>query len=447
MGTWAAASKPGDSAPEIPAAKKILEHVASTYAKGVDDGTPFYTERFGQVLREYGTRVNASIAKGTRATPKIPTPGVFDWATKVQLGIIPRAASPAPAPVKLGHRHFLSSPGSGADWWIGPSFEVGERLKKEAGVQHWPLGYPKGGYAGLMGGDPGQSYIETIQLEDAELERRIEVDVLTQYGIFCAGRAVTVEDVKKLPSSFGIIPSGYSQSADGIIRACARLFGAGGRFELLRPFLRAILCFGNPARQGGPTRYGRNPVGKGISGFVAEPWLAALIVDIITESPMAPDFYACCTSKIARSAYTVVVHAEIGIDFVVYLSKIIIPAMLRILTGGLAGGGAAGGGILGGILGGVVGNAAVPLIASVSGMAPSLLTPIVAGSMGAGDEPPQELLDMLSVQGLLTSMPELLGLLLALPGIQTHGEYHLPKPEFGGRTGIDVGFDQIRPLV
>ena len=31
--------------------------------------------------------------------------------------------------------------------------------------------------------------------------------------------------------------------------------------------------------------------------------------------------------------------------------------------------------------------------------------------------------------------------LAALPGIQTHGEYHLPKPEFGGRTGIQVGCD------
>jgi hypothetical protein len=31
--------------------------------------------------------------------------------------------------------------------------------------------------------------------------------------------------------------------------------------------------------------------------------------------------------------------------------------------------------------------------------------------------------------------------LASLPGIQTHGEYHLPKPEFGGRTGIQVGCD------
>jgi hypothetical protein len=33
------------------------------------------------------------------------------------------------------------------------------------------------------------------------------------------------------------------------------------------------------------------------------------------------------------------------------------------------------------------------------------------------------------------------GELAALPGIQTHGEYHLTKPEFGGRTGVQVGCD------
>ena len=32
----------------------------------------------------------------------------------------------------------------------------------------------------------------------------------------------------------------------------------------------------------------------------------------------------------------------------------------------------------------------------------------------------------------------------ALPGLQAHGEYHVPKPEFGGRTGIQVGCDLVR---
>jgi hypothetical protein len=29
--------------------------------------------------------------------------------------------------------------------------------------------------------------------------------------------------------------------------------------------------------------------------------------------------------------------------------------------------------------------------------------------------------------------------LVALGGIQAHSEYHLSKPEFGGRPGIEVG--------
>lgn len=463
---WAPPSKVGDVDASIAAAKVILEHVAASYAKGVDDGTPFYTERFGTVIVDYSKRVNTSIAKGTRQGPTIPTPGVFDWATKTQLGILPRANTPAPpAAVKVTDTHFISSPGSGADWWVGPSYEVGKFLETR-GVQHWPLGYPKGGYFGLMGGDSAQSYIDTIRLEDVEQERRIREDILARYGVkVAAGEFVTDEHVARLPAALKIIVSGYSQSADGIIRSIARLFGDGGVFAKLRKFLKAILVFGNPARQGGATRYGRTPKGTGISGYVAPAWLTPLIADVVTETPMAPDFYACCTSKIARMAYEVVIHAETETPFVVYLAKIAIPAMLNLLSGGLAGGagggllggilgggggllgGLLGGGAGGGILGGVLGNAAVPMLAGATGMSGSALTPLVGMAFGGGDEPPQELVNMLSLQGLLTNLPELIALLLALPGIQTHGEYHLPKDEFGGRTGIQVGCDLMLPIV
>jgi hypothetical protein len=464
---WAPPSKVGDADASIAAAKAILEHVASSYASGVNDGTPFYTAKFGTVLTEFGTRVNTSVAKGTRAGPVIPKPGTLDWATKVQLGILPRVSSPAPPPsVKVTDTHFLSSPGSGADWWVGPSFEVGKFLEGR-GVQHWPLGYPKGGYLGLMGGDSAQSYVDTIALEDREHERRIREDVLPRYGIRLApGEAVTDEHVARLPAAFKLIASGYSQSADGIIKSVARLFGDGGIFAKLRRYLKAILVFGNPARQGGTTRYGRTPKGSGISGYVAPAWLAALIVDVVTESPMAPDFYACCTSKIARMAYEVIIHAETDVPFVVYLAKIAIPAILKLLSGGLLGGSSGGllgglggglggllggssGGLLGGLLGGggVSSAAAIPVLSMASGMSGSALTPLVGMALGGGDEPPQELLDMLSIQGLLTNLPELIALLLALPGIQTHGEYHLPKDEFGGRTGIQVGCDLMLPLI
>lgn len=47
------------------------------------------------------------------------------------------------------------------------------------------------------------------------------------------------------------------------------------------------------------------------------------------------------------------------------------------------------------------------------------------------------------MQGILTSLPDLLGLLAALPGLQSHGAYHLPVAEFGGKTGPQVGYDHI----
>lgn len=434
---WAPPSKVGDSDPNIVLAKQKLAKYS--YGKPANDGTPFYTAAFGDALTEYQRRRNAEIDQGKYPGPKMTAPGVFDYATKVQLEIVPRAGGGAnpPPPALVTNTHFVSSPGSGADWWVGPAFEVGERLKAR-GVRHWPLGYPKGGYLGLMGGDSRQSYIDTIHLEDVENERRIREDILPQYGLrLLPTEPIDADQVAQLPRDFRLLLSGYSQSADGIIRSAARLFGDGGIFELLRPNLKGVLAFGNPARQGGATRYGRTPRGNGISGYIAAPWLAARIIDVVTETPTAPDFYACCTSPIARMVYEVVIHAETELPFVVYLAKIAVPALLNLLTGGL----------FGGIGGAGLSIAAVPLLAGVTHMDGAALTPIVNMALGGGDDPPPELIRLLSAQGLLTSLPELIGLLIALPGIQTHGEYHLPKPEFGGRTGIDVGYDLVAPLI
>ena len=51
----------------------------------------------------------------------------------------------------------------------------------------------------------------------------------------------------------------------------------------------------------------------------------------------------------------------------------------------------------------------------------------------------------LSAKGLLTigGITKLFKTLAALPGIDTHGRYWEPRPEFGGRTGIQVGCDVL----
>ncbi|AGU92061.1 lysin B [Mycobacterium phage Bane1] len=437
---WHPPNTVGDVDPNIVLAKQKLAKYS--YGKPANDGTPIYTAEFGAALAEYQRRRNVEIDQGKYLPPRMTALGTLDYATKVQMEIVPRAgggANPPPAAI-ITDAHFLSSPGSGADWWIGPSFEVGEWLKTNAGVRHWPLGYPKGGYLGLMGGDSAQSYLDTIALEGAELERRIREDILPLYGIKLApGEVISMEDVDQLPAGFKLILSGYSQSADGIIRAAARLFGDGGIFAALRSFVKGILVFGNPARQGGATRYGRSPRGKGISGYVAPSWLAALIIDVVTETPTAPDFYACNVSPIATAVYEVVIHAETELPFVLYLAKLVIPAILNLVSGGIFGAGG---------VGGQLGSAAtVPILAGLTGMSGGQLLPFVNMAQQGDDELLAPLIAALSPTGLLMSLPQLIGLLLALPGIQTHGEYHLPKPEFGGRTGIQVGIDLVRPLL
>jgi len=428
---WHPPNTVGDTDPKIVLAKQKLSRFS--YGKPANDGTPVYTEEFGSALRTFQSNRNAEIDRGVKLGPKMARPGWFDYDTKVQLEIEPRpggGANPPPAHL-VTDVHYLSAPGSGADWFIGPSFTVGEWLKKENGVHHWPLGFPKGGYLGLMGGDSAQSYNDTIALEDAEHERRIREDILPGYGIVLApGERVTTEHVKKLPAGFKLALSGYSQSADGIIRSAARLYGDGGIFELLRPFLKVIMVFGNPARQGGPTRYGRNPKGKGISGYVAPSWLVPLIADVITEGPGAPDFYACCTNRIARVAYQVVVKAETEVAFLIYLAQIAVPALLNLVSGGLLGG---------------LGNlAAIPLLGGMTGLSGGQLAPMVNAAQQPEDNVTQEIVQMASIQGLLLSIPDLIDLLIALPGIQTHGEYHLPKPEFNGLTGEQQGVVLVR---
>src|SRR6185437_3433632 len=64
-----------------------------------------------------------------------------------------------------------SAPGSGVPWNVGPPFDLGEWCKLVLDLNHQPVGYPIGGYMGLMGGDPKYSYNDIIGFEAAELGR------------------------------------------------------------------------------------------------------------------------------------------------------------------------------------------------------------------------------------------------------------------------------------
>jgi hypothetical protein len=326
--------------------------------------------------------------------------------------------------IVLPHRPIwiYSAPGSGAPWWVGPAFDTGEWAKNVLNLNHQPVGYPIGGYMGLMGGDPANSYIEIITDLDNEQERLLDNNPDVQAAM--AARATNPQ----APVVVELWFIAYSQSADGMKKSVARLFGGGGKYAVLRDRINGLLFFGDPARQPGRTKVGNTPVGSGIARYVAPAWLEALTWSITNESP-TPDFYAACDDDIRPLFYEWFIKANTSLGFMVYCGQIIIPALLNFVApflGGLAG----------------LGNPlATTVLAGAAGLPTNQLSPIIGGVLGSKEPPDPKLIQFLSVQGVLTNLPGLLKLLADLPGIGVHGDYYSPKPEFGGRNGVQVACD------
>lgn len=408
------ATKVGDTDPTIPQAKGYLRRFS--YGRGLDAG-PIYTELFGSVLRTFAAARNREIDRGDRLGPKINTDGVFDPVMKVQLEIVQRGAPLPPTPIAHRKIYFYSAPGSGADFNIGPSWDVGEYARNILNINHIPLQFPKGGYLGLMGGDPGLSYVDVITAEDEDLAQQLSVNP-------------DIDD-PELELWF----SGYSQSADGMKRSILRLFGSGGKFEHLRSRINGLVLFGDPSRQPGPARISsipalyRNPPGWGISRLLVPDWLNAITYSITTEGPSGPDMYACTAGDnvppddetLLPLFYEWFVQAETELPFVGFSASIIIPALTSYL--------------------GIVGLFVGPAVAGLAGISLEFAGMLVNSYGGKSADP--EKVAFLKANVLISpqGVTRVIKTLASLPGIQTHGEYHLPKPEFGGRTGIQVGCD------
>ena len=392
----------GSTHKKISDAKRELDRRFG-YADGVDDGTDLYTERLGQVLAEFRDRVNYDVSRGKRRPPMITVPDdesglvPFDWTVQDQLGLLAQSSPPPLVPnPEFRNIWFFSAPGSGVPWWVGPSFEVGEWCKSVLNINHQPIGYPIGGYLGLMGGDPGLSYNEVIHEQYLSLKHLLDTNPHVQQALR------NVRD--GLPTDIEFWFSGYSQSADGMEDALELLFGDGGPYELLRDRINGVIQFGNPSKKG-----------TGIARKVRPDWLYRLVKDITTKG----DFYAEATDSIRPLFYAEIVRAETSLSFAGHIFKIAIPVLLNFF-GPLFG--MSVGPLLGGLLGGALKDAD-------------------AHEHEAVDD---ALIELLSLKGILTNIPALIQLLGALPGIMTHGEYHLAKPEFADRngvwrTGIDVG--------
>lgn len=331
----------------------------------------------------------------------LPVTGVFDERTARASGFL--KAAPAHRPI-----WFYSAPGSGASWNVGPSFDVGNFCQDVLHINHQPVGFPIGGYLGFMGGDPSLSYNDVIAAEGAELERLI----------------ASCPDLNNPNVEFWF--SGYSQSADGMEDAVQRLFGDGGRFANLRPRINGIINFGNPSRQPGPTKVGNNPAGWGISRKVRPAWMIPLIWSVTNDG----DFYACTDDELRPLFYHEIVQADTQLPFFVHILKIALPVILNFVP----------------IIGGLAGPFAPLVIAGAAGI--GAFAPLLGGLMGqaaaADEEVDKKLEQMLSVQGILANFPSLIKLIGALPGIGIHGDYWAPKPEFGGRSGVQVGMDIVK---
>lgn len=343
---------------------------------------------------------------------KMPQTGIFGDTEAIRTGYRFQSGN-RPNPKDHEHRPIwaYSAPGSGADWWMGPPFDLGEWIKKDFNINHQPVGYPKGGYLGLMGGDPQFSYNDIIGFEKAELRRLILAN----------------PDLKNPNLEFWFFA--YSQSADGMKVAIAELFGEGGEFANLRSRINGLILFGDPTRNAGPTKVGNNPKGWGISRKVFPKWVNDLTWSITTHF----DMYACTTDDtLLPLFYEWFVKAETELPFVAYCAGIILPAIasyFNLATPVLAG----------------LGQAPIAIIASLAGLSMTFVGQLVA-SYGGGESPNPELVKALSAQGLLmpSGISKVIKTLAALPGIQTHGEYYLDKPEFGGRSGLLVGYDIVK---
>jgi len=389
-----------------------------------------YADLLGPVDGYYGNS-DAAFTREMQRRLGLVQDGIFGERTAAAVGYRPPGGT---VPVVETRRPiwFYSCPGSGADWWLGPSYDVGQMVagtgwnepnRQSLRINHQPVGYPKGGYLGLMGGDPTFSYLEVIQAQKVELARLLRENPDVQ-------EAMSVRRVHPTARvGVELWPSGYSQSADGMCDAVAELFGDGGEFALIRDRINGVICFGNPA----------TPV-TGIARKTYPDWLNRLMVNVNTRD----DFYAVAKDHIRPAFYAEIIKAEAELPFFVHLLRIAVPIILdwaAVITPFLRP-------LLGGSPFAPAVQMALPLIGGLGqlGNTPALSMLFGLAASGQDQETTKAIRDILAPKGLLTSVPDLIQLVGALGGLQSHGLYHAiapARPEFGNRTGTQLAYDHI----
>jgi hypothetical protein len=374
---------------------------------------------FGIGEEKFCLEMRRRVGKGL---PMVPT---FDDFVAQETGYKFKSGSmPKPPPLPVRRPIWIyTAPGSGADWWFGPSFDLGEMCKNILGFQHQPLAFTKGGYLGFMGGDSKFSYNEVTYDQHKSLEYNLDNNPDVQEALLKR----KIDPNAKVAVELWF--SGYSQSADGMEDALEILFGDGGfihpgdptntpsapgKYRLLRDRINGLIQFGNPSTKD-----------TGIARKVRPAWLDVLVRNVNVKN----DFYAVAKDEIRPAFYAIIVQAEMELPFFIHVLKVAVPIILGFATP----------------LGGLFGPMGAMMIAAMSGM--NAFLPLLGGLMGtagsAGDEEvDRKLIEMLSITGLIKNIPGLLGLITALPGLQAHGGYHLYQPDFG-MTGTQFGYNMI----
>ena len=336
-------------------------------------------------------------------------------------------------------------PGSGADFWWGPSHDLGVRCKDILNLNHQPVSFQKGGYLGALGGDPKFSYIEVTWDQCKSLEWLLDNNADAQEAFEKAAvyaRAHGYSEFDKIPDSFlaeiasqlefEFHMSGYSQSADGGEDAAEWLFGdagfvhpgdknqvpSSGKYRLLRHCLKRVVQFGNPSTKG-----------TGIARKIRPQWLD----DKIRNVNKKDDFYAVVpkSDTIRPAFYAIIIKAELELPFGVHVLRIALPIVMKWASTLLP--------FLAPLLGGF-GPMVQMGIGAIGGLQGLAASPVLGGlaNQAATDKDKavdDEIIRILSPMGLLSSIPALIGLLAALPGLQSHGAY--------GPADIDQAYAHI----
>lgn len=324
--------------------------------------------------------------------------GVFGDRTAAAAGYTwPGAAAP---PLVLQRRPIwqYSAPGSGAPGHVGPAFQLAERVKREMNINHQIVDYPIGGYLGLMGGPPDLSYNDVVELYYQSLRRLLGANP----DVHAAMAARRADRNARVAVELWI--EAYSQSADAARRAVLRLFGDGGEYELIRDRINGLILFGDPGARG-----------TGISGILYPDWLERLVVPVNYPN----DFYAYAPDRIRRAMFPIVTAAEVSLPFFVQVLRLgarVIPDWLTFLPVG---------GLLGQLGGGMFGPLAQLSVSAMTGLSGNPLLSQMMGMAGSAVDAKltEDLYQILRPTGMLSSIPDMVQLVGALPGLQAHGTY------------------------